>query len=149
MKDIFALVTVAIVALLLLIIGMGVTNFITPAYAPEPAQLGTPAPLSLTGQWRSNDGGTYYLRHIGNEVWWIGLSGGNDGRTYSNIFRGTITTLPGYDNIIEGEWVDVPRGTNMNAGKMSLDIYGSTDMLRLHKISESGGFGPEVWAKSK
>ena len=88
------------------------------------------------------------MRHIGNEVWWIGLSGGNDGRTYSNIFRGTITTLPVYDNIIEGEWVDVPRGTNMNAGTMSLDISGSAN-LNLFKISQTGGFGPDTWAKLK
>ena len=89
------------------------------------------------------------MRHIGNDVWWIGLSGGNDGRTYSNIFRGTITTLPVYDNIIEGEWVDVPRGTNMNAGTMSLDISGSTNdkWINLFKISQTGGFGPDTWAK--
>jgi hypothetical protein len=54
-----------------------------------------------------------------------------------NIFRGTITTLPVYDNIIEGEWVDVPRGTNMNAGTISLDISGSTN-LNLFKISQTG-----------
>jgi hypothetical protein len=83
-------------------------------------------------------------------VWWIGLSGGNDGRTYSNTFRGTITSIPVYNNIIEGEWVDVPRGTNMDAGKMSLDISGGgSTNLNLYKISDSGGFGPDTWAKLK
>ena len=146
MKDTFDLSTVAVMVVLLLIIGTGATVFITPAYAPEPARPGQPAPLSLTGEWRSNDGGTYYVRHIGNVVWWIGLSGGNDGRTYSNIFRGMITTLDVYGRGIEGEWVDVPRGTNMGAGTMVLHISSPTI---IYKISQTGGFGPDTWAKLK
>jgi hypothetical protein len=152
MKNTFVLSTAAIMVVLLLSIGIGATNFITPAYAPEPARVGPPEPPSLTGVWRSSDGGTYYVRHIGDVVWWIGLSGGNDGRTYSNTFRGTITTIPMFGNAIEGEWVDVPRGTNMGAGKMGLDItgLGSTDSpLQLYKISDSAGFGPDVWTKLK
>jgi hypothetical protein len=146
MKDVFTLsAIVAMAVILLLVTGIGATNFITPVYAPEPARVGPPEPLSLTGVWKSNDGGTYYLRHIGDIVWWIGLSGGNDGRTYSNIFRGTITTLPVYDNVIDGEWVDVPRGTNTGAGKMVLDISSRT---AIYKISDSGGFGPDTWVKA-
>jgi hypothetical protein len=144
MKVIFNLGTIAIAVVLLLIIGIGATVFITPAYAPEPARLGTstPAPLALTGVWKSNDGGTYYLRHIGDVVWWIGLSGGNDGRTYSNIFRGTMTTLPVYNNVIDGEFVDVPRGAIMNSGKLLLHISSPTTIFKI-----SGAFGTDTWVK--
>jgi hypothetical protein len=45
---------------------------------------------------------------------------------------------------IEGEWVDVPRGTNMNAGTMLLHISSPTIM---YKISQTGGFGPDTWRK--
>ena len=33
-------------------------------------------PASLTGTWVANDGGTYFLRQIGDTLWWLGLSGG-------------------------------------------------------------------------
>jgi hypothetical protein len=143
MKVIFNLSTIAIAVVLLLITGIGATVFITPAYAPQPAKL--PPPPPLTGVWQSNDGGTYYLRQIGNVVWWIGLSGGNDGRTYSNIFKGTITTLAGYENVIEGEFVDVPRGAIMNSGKLLLDIDESPTRSYMTKIS--GAFGTQSWTK--
>jgi hypothetical protein len=45
---------------------------------------------------------------------------------------------------IEGEWIDVPRGTNMNAGTMLLHILSPTIM---YKISQTGGFGPDTWRK--
>jgi hypothetical protein len=80
----------------------------------------------------------------GDVVWWIGLSGGNDGRTYSNIFKGTITTLPGYAVVIDGEFVDVPRGAVKNSGKLLLDINeGATSYIK--KIS--GAFGTTTWAR--
>ena len=41
----------------------------------------------LTGEWHAADGGIYYLRQIGNILWWNGMSGGNDGRTFNNVFR--------------------------------------------------------------
>ena len=140
MKGTFTLSTIAALAVaLLLITGIGVTNFIIPAHAPEPARLDTRY-TTLTGEWRSNDGGTYYLRQIGDTLWWNGMSGGNDGRTYNNVFKGTITYV---NNTIVGEWADVPRGTNMNAGKMNLQWSYTT----LQKIFQTGGFGPTLWEK--
>jgi hypothetical protein len=140
MKNTITLNRVAIVVILLLITGIGATNFISPAYAPEPAQLGSP---TLSGVWKSNDGGTYYLNQIENILWWIGMSGGNDGRTYSNVFKGTIT-YGTYPYTIVGEWADVPRGTNRNAGTMTLQME---SYETLQKISQTGGFGPILWEK--
>jgi hypothetical protein len=146
MKVIFNLSTIAIAVVLLFITGIGATVFITPAYAPEPAQLCTrDCVASLTGVWHGNDGGTYYMRQIGDVVWWIGLSGGNDGRTYSNIFKGTMTTLAGYGNVIEGEFVDVPRGGIMNSGKLLLNIDEGPTRCCLFKIS--GAFGTTTWGR--
>jgi hypothetical protein len=39
--------------------------------------------INLTGAWKANDGGTYYIRNIGNDVWWLGTSGNDDGKTFS------------------------------------------------------------------
>jgi hypothetical protein len=136
--------------MLLIVTGslIGISSIYKPANVGTQPNLSEPSvpPQSLTGVWKSNDGGKYYLRHNGNVVWWIGLSGGNDGRTYSNTFRGTITTLPGFDGVIDGEFVDVPRGAIMNSGKLLLDItQGHQGDLRLRKIS--GAFGTDTWTK--
>jgi hypothetical protein len=99
----------------------------------------------VEGVWLGDDGGTYYLRQINEVVWWIGLSGGNDGRTYSNVFRGTMTTQL-IDNeriiVINGEFTDVPRGDAHNRGKLLLHVPSDNTILKI-----SGGFGTEKWTK--
>ena len=98
--------------------------------------------VPLTGIWQANDGGTYYLRQIGNILWWNGMSGGNDGRTFDNVFRGTITSTT---NTIAGEWADVPRGTVMGSGTLGLKIINPTT---LQKVTQTGsGFGATTWQK--
>ena len=98
--------------------------------------------VALTGVWQANDGGTYYLRQIGNILWWNGMSGGNDGRTFDNVFRGTITSTT---NTIAGEWADVPRGTVMGSGTLGLKIINPTT---LQKVTQTGsGFGATTWQK--
>jgi hypothetical protein len=85
----------------------------------------------LTGNWSSNDGGTYYLRQIGNNIWWYGESG-DGGKRWSNVFRGTIS-----GNKIIGHWADVPKGSILGSGEMTLSISNG----RLHKISGGENFG--------
>jgi hypothetical protein len=110
-----------------------------PIYSSPPAQLPS---FSLTGMWRADDGGTYYLRQIGNILWWNGMSGGNDGFTFNNVFRGTITSST---NTITGEWADVPRGTVMGYGTLNLKVVSST---LVQKVSQAGsGFGATTWQK--
>jgi hypothetical protein len=134
--------------LMMLLVGTGSLVGISSIYQPAnvETQTGGAAPIgspSLTGVWKSNDGGTYYLRQIGNELWWNGMSGGNDGRTYNNVFYGTINYQTNPYTIL-GKWVDVPRGTNMGAGTMTLQMESYTTF---QKISQSGGFGPILWER--
>jgi hypothetical protein len=100
--------------------------------------------LGLTGIWQANDGGTYYLRQVGNTLWWNGMSGGNDGHTFDNVFRGTITIESGAITI-SGEWVDVPRGTISGTGTLSLKVL--LNPLTLQKMSQTGGFAATTWKK--
>jgi hypothetical protein len=96
---------------------------------------------TLTGVWRANDGGTYYLRQVGNILWWSGMSA-DDGRTFNNIFRGTVTSAT---NTINGSWMDVPRGTIMGQGELSLRIVNPS---AIQKVSQTGsGFGATTWQK--
>ena len=81
------------------------------------------------------------MRQAGNILWWNGMSGGNDGRTFNNVFRGTITSTV---DAIVGEWVDVPEGTVMGSGMLSLKI---TSPTMLQKVSQTGGFGATTWQK--
>jgi hypothetical protein len=46
--------------------------------------------INLTGIWKANDGGTYYIRNIDNDVWWLGISSNDDGKTFSNVLKGQI-----------------------------------------------------------
>jgi hypothetical protein len=45
---------------------------------------------------------------------------------------------------VTGEWANVPRGTNRNAGTMTLKMESDGTLL---KISQTGGFGPILWQR--
>lgn len=42
------------------------------------------AQSSLTGTWRCNDGGTYFVRQVGREIWWLGRSA-DSGASFTNV----------------------------------------------------------------
>jgi hypothetical protein len=100
--------------------------------------------VQLTGTWRADDQAYYYIRQVGASVWWAGL-GGDHGLSYTNVFRGTIQ--PQNTNIIIGTWTDVPRGTNLLSGMLTLNILQSSNGIELRKQSQTGGFSPSVWTK--
>jgi len=92
----------------------------------------------LTGRWNCNDGGTYYVHQIGKTVWWFGESR-DKGGSWTNVFQGQIQ-----ENLIRGQWVDVPHGTTMNSGEMTLQIQAPD---RLVAIKKTGGFGGSQWSR--
>ena len=71
------------------------------------------------------------------------MSGGNDGRSFNNLFKGEILWFKS-GPIISGEWIDVPRGTNVGSGALDLKI---TSPTTLQKVSQTGGFGATTWQK--
>jgi hypothetical protein len=93
---------------------------------------------NLTGQWSGSDGGTYFIRHVGNQLWWFGQSSDN-GATFSNVFNGTVL-----GNQVMGEWSDVPPGKSQNAGYISLQII---DANHLQAVTQTGGFGGSKWER--
>jgi len=102
----------------------------------------------LTGTCTANDGANYYLRQIGQTVWWAGLSteslrGEDDfqlGLSFTNVFRGTIQ-----DNLLTGEWVYVPRGVILQSDTLKLRIEGPSQMRR---EDETGNFGGSLWTRT-
>ena len=93
---------------------------------------------NLTGVWNCNDGGVYFIRQVGNQLWWYGQSS-DGGNTWSNVFQGTIR-----GNRIIGSWADVPKGSIRGYGEMTLSISRSN---RLRKISGGQNFGGSVWSR--
>jgi|GEM_PF-1533900 len=104
------------------------------------------AGLDLSGTWAGNDGAIYYLRQIGHELWWAGLSvdspnGVNDlqwGIRFANVFQGQIS-----NGTVSGDWADVPRGAILNSGTLTLAV--STNSIQ--RQSETGGFGASSWTR--
>ena len=108
---------------------------LAPAAAPA-AQICVPPP-GLSGHWRGNDEGDYYIREIGNTVYWVGLDSTTNGRGWTHMFTGYRS-----GTTINGRWADV-RG-NSGAGTMKLVFAGMT-MTRV--ASTGSGFGGSKWIK--
>jgi hypothetical protein len=103
-----------------------------------PAHAICASPNTVNGVWTANDGGTYRLHVVGNTVWWVGTSG-DEGRSWTNVFRGTRN-----GNIIDGEWADV-RGKGWGSGTLKLRISGMTSM---ELVSGTGsGYAGRRWGR--
>ena len=100
----------------------------------------TPAPptFNLAGIWKCNDGGKYYVRQIGNDVWWLGKSG-DSGATWTNVFHGQIAGAQ-----VKGRWSDVPHGRVMSGGEMTIQVVNANNFKSIHK---TGGFGGSNWTR--
>lgn len=98
--------------------------------------------VDLNGTWKNNDGGYYYIRQIGNTIWWSGMSGNGAGTTWSNVFKGTLN-----GDVISGDWSDVPRGSILSFGQISLKIFYTNSGIQLRRTYATGGFGGSLWYK--
>lgn len=106
------------------------------------------ATLDLTGSWAATDVGTYYVRQIGNTIWWLGLSS-DQGLTFANVFQGTlqghpiivppvantagkasaraskravvVRPAPAWPLAINGSWASLPLGGTQGNGDLSLN----------------------------
>jgi hypothetical protein len=89
----------------------------------------------LTGTWEGNDSGVYYIRHIGDCVWWFGtevpeIAPGQHG--FANVASGRITGTQ-----VDLEWADVPLGSTVNGGGLTFNYDEASDTLTL--IEQRGG----------
>jgi hypothetical protein len=84
----------------------------------------------LTGAWRGSDGGVYYIRQVGDCVWWFGTE-------LEDIESGRLGQ-PGFANVASGrvdgsvvlvEWADLPVGDVLGGGGLSLTHDEVNDQL--------------------
>lgn len=92
----------------------------------------------LTGAWSGNDSGVYYVRQVGDCVWWFGTEvtdvelGPVNQRGFANVASGRIV-----GNQVDVEWVDVPLGDTVNGGGLTF-IY-DEELGELTLAEQRGG----------
>ena len=108
--------------------------------------------IDLTGTWAGDDDGVYYIRQIGDQVWWLGMSGlGNPlvkrGSDWTNVYTGQIA-----GDTITGRYADVPQGTTLLEGpvvmKLTKTAGGGISLVRSTPDSETE-FGGKVFTPCK
>jgi hypothetical protein len=100
---------------------------------------GSPAVLDLTGVWNCDDGGKYYIRQLGNDIWWYGEKDPNT-PDWSNVMHGTLS-----GNTITADWADVPKGNVMQSGTLTLNVVSSNEIAAIQK---TGGFAGSSWTRA-
>jgi hypothetical protein len=108
------------------------------SFSPIPEEFIIAQTSDLTGQWRGNDGGTYYIRQVGSQVFWFGENS-SDRTSWSNVYHGTISR-----GVITGSWADVPKGRYRNNGTLTLRIASSRRIVR---TNVTGAFGGTEWTR--
>jgi len=93
----------------------------------DPAGVG-----ELTGTWQGNDSGVYYIRQVGDCVWWFGtevvdIEAGATGQAgFANVAAGRMVGTQ-----IDLEWADVPLGNILNGGGLTFVFDVAADTLTL------------------
>jgi hypothetical protein len=105
-------------------------------FTPDAPPHGTE--FDLTGLWRCDDGGHYFMRQIGEELWWYGEQASHP-VSWANIAHGKIN-----GNVIDLKWVDIPKGHFMNYGVLILEITSPEQIIVKEKTVHFGG---SVWTK--
>ncbi|MHC9540462.1 MAG: hypothetical protein AB9903_13175 [Vulcanimicrobiota bacterium] len=96
--------------------------------------------ISLTGTWTAGNLGVFFIRQIGNEVWWLGEDDPVQ-PSWCNVGHGTVT-----DRTLTVDWIDIPKGTSRSRGTVVINIAHSN---RLEVVSQKGGFAVKEMTKSK
>jgi hypothetical protein len=97
------------------------------------------AAADLTGEWEADDGGRYYLRQVGDRVFWYGERSARD-PAWANVFEGRLR-----DGELRGEWADVPKGRARSQGRLRLDVRRRGNVLVA--VDKTGGFGGSRWTR--
>jgi len=95
----------------------------------------------LTGAWQGNDRGVYYIRQVGDCVWWFG--------TELVAMQPVVLGQPGFANVasgrvdgthIEVEWADLPVGDTLGGGGLTLVYDEENDRIAI--IEQRGDWIP-------
>ena len=97
-----------------------------------------PPTYDLTGVWKSDDGGRYYIRQEGSTLVWYGenkpVSPG-----WANLSYGTVSSA-----YLHLKWADMPKGQATSSGRLDLKAIDENHLLR---TDVTGGFGGSKWIR--
>ncbi len=96
--------------------------------------------VDLTGVWNDDYGGTYYIRQLGNEVWWYGEER-NENPGWSNVAHGYLE-----GDVLVLDWCDVPKGEWYGKGTLKIKVESSDGLVRLE---QTGNFGSSTWSRKE
>ncbi len=94
----------------------------------------------LTGVWKCNDGGSYYVRQVGSEVFWYGEKSATSPQ-WSNVAYGRYA-----NGKISVRWADVPKGAAMGQGQLVLNVDRIEKSMR-YASGTGSGFGGRLWTR--
>ncbi len=100
---------------------------------------------ALTGAWRGNDGGVYYIRQVGDCVWWFGtdladIKPSDVGRSgFANVAAGRVDGTE-----VELEWADLTVGNLVGGGGLTVTIDEGGDTLTVTGQRGDWGFGAKT-----
>lgn len=77
----------------------------------------------LTGVWHTVGGVTFYVRQVGNEIWWFGEQAPNNPR-WTNVASGTLQ-----GDQVRVRWVDVPMGGTRHEGSLGLKVVAGNHLV--------------------
>lgn len=89
--------------------------------------------------YKCNDGGLYYFREIGTNLYWFGE---NKNGSFANIFVGDRT-----GNTATGRWFDLPKGKENDSGQITLTFDPARKTWS--RVQSSGGFSGSFWEPHK
>ena len=95
----------------------------------------------LTGVWNGDEGGVYYIRQVGDCVWWFGtelvdIEPGRAGQYgFANVATGRVV---GTEIVVE--WADLPLGNVLGGGGLTLVYSEENDQLTI--IQQRGNWQP-------
>ena len=102
----------------------------------------------LSGVWSGNDAGFYYVRQIGDCVWWFGTEvrdfepGVAGQRGFANVAVGRV-----HGDTIDVEWADVPVGDIRGAGGLTIQVSDDGNTLTITEKLGEWTFGGSVFTR--
>ena len=87
----------------------------------------------------SGGGGKYYIRQLGNEIFWYGEEVAVS-PSWSNVAHGTIS-----GNTITVKWADVPKGSIRQSGDLVIRIDSNDALVLLQQTGEF--FATDSWTR--
>lgn len=103
------------------------------------AQYAETAMGNVTGKWKANDNGNYYVAQYGNHVFWFGERNFTSGKPgFANVAYGKRS-----GNTFKVEWADVPKCNLKGKGNLTLQMVNADQF----KKAAGGGFGGSIWKR--